>query len=420
MNSSDGDWRDFIKDFNNFEEKIFYSCINSNLIPWWHLVRYNIMYEILIKKNLSTPLETFKVKSSIKGKLKNIFNLLFEIFIIISLGNKKIQSLYFFTRKIEYIDKLISTEKKHALIISRDKKDYGKNIVISVRTISILAKLIKSFVVINKNLKEKMMETSEEIMTRYNTDVYKLMKNTYKTQIGFNYAWKIILVNLPYLNKIFFTSNDSNYSLVHLANKLKIESYEVQHGYMGSTNIMYSLPKLNEKLSTLPNKIIITDYTKDITYPVDKIFIKENLDNVDEQSLEKNIDILIGSDIAYFRETIEVSKALSKNKFNICVKLHPSQVDYKYFRKFIPSNIKIYSGDYDIRRILKKSKIFIPIFPMSSTIFIANKFKNIIIHYRLVNMKLSKIFDELINYKVDSVDDLVSKVEYLLNKDNNK
>lgn len=417
MNSSDGNWREFIKDFNNYEKKNFDSLMNSSEISWWHLVRLSVMDEILIKKKLNRPLENNLVKRSLKGKLKNIFNLFIEISIIIFSRNKNIQSLYFFTRKIEYFDKLISDEKKSSLIISRDIKDYGNNIFISFKTIYILAKLIKFFVIIRNNLKDKMNKTSKEIMTRYNTDVYKLIKDKYKTEIGFYYAWKMILINSPYLSKIFFMSNDSTYSLVHLANKLKIESYEVQHGYMGSTNIMYSLPKLNSNLSTLPKKVIITDYTNDITYPVDKIFIRENLDNIDEQLSEKNIDVLIGSDLAYFKETIEVSKALSKNKLNICVKLHPSQIDFEYYRQQIPSHIKIYSGDYDIKKILKRSKIFIPIFSMSSTIFKANKLKNIIINYRFMNMKPSKIFDELVNYKVDSIEELVSKVEYLLNQD---
>ena len=34
-----------------------------------------------------------------------------------------------------------------------------------------------------------------------------------------------------------------------------------------------------------------------------------------------------------------------------------------------------------------------------------------------MNMKPSKVFDELIDIKVDSIEELVSEVEYLLNKD---
>ena len=287
MNSSNGDWRDFIEDFNKYEEKHFDSCINSSEISWWHLVRYKVITEILIKKKLYIPIENISVKNSLKSKFKNISKILFEILIIITSRNTKIESLYFFTRNVEYFDKLISSEKKTALIISREMKDYGNNIFISYRTISVLAKLIKSFVFISKNLKEKIYETSKEIISRYNTDVSILIKDKYKTEIAFYYAWKIILVNSPNLNKVFFMSNDSNFSLVHLANKLKIETYEVQHGYMGSTNYMYSLPRVNSNLSTLPNKFIITDYTHDITYPVEKIFIKENLGNVDEKPLKK-------------------------------------------------------------------------------------------------------------------------------------
>ena len=416
MNSSNGDWHDLIEEFNKYEEKNFDSGKNTSQISWWHLVRYKVITEILIKKKLYIPIENIPVKNSLKRNLNHIFKLFLEIFIIINSRNKKVQSLYFFTRKVEYFDKLISSEKKTGLIISREMKDYGNNIFISYRTITILAKMIKSFVFISKNLKEEINEISKEIMSRYNTDVYKLIKDKYKTEIGFYYAWKIVLLNSPNLNKVFFMSNDSNYSLVHLANNLKIETIEVQHGYMGSTNYMYSLPKVNLNLSTLPNRFIITEYTNDITYPVNKILIKENLNDFDKKPVEKNIDILIGSGLNYFKETIEVSNAFSNKKFRLCVKLHPSQIDYEYYRKLIPLSIKIYPGDYDIKKILKRSKIFIPMFSMSSTIFTASKFKNIIIYYRFMKMKPSKLFDELVNYKVDSIEELVSEVEYLLNK----
>ena len=97
MNSSDGNWREFIKDFNNYEKKNFDSLMNSSEISWWHLVRLSVMDEILIKKKLNRPLENNLVKRSLKGKLKNIFNLFIEISIIIFSRNKNIQSLYFFT-----------------------------------------------------------------------------------------------------------------------------------------------------------------------------------------------------------------------------------------------------------------------------------------------------------------------------------
>ena len=178
MNSSNGDWRDFIEDFNKYEEKHFDSCINSSEISWWHLVRYKVITEILIKKKLYIPIENISVKNSLKSKFKNISKILFEILIIITSRNTKIESLYFFTRNVEYFDNLISSEKKTALIISREMKDYGNNIFISYRTIAVLEKLIKSFVFISKNLKEKIYETSKEIISRYNTMSY-LNKDKY-------------------------------------------------------------------------------------------------------------------------------------------------------------------------------------------------------------------------------------------------
>ena len=118
---------------------------------------------------------------------------------------------------------------------------------------------------------------------------------------------------------------------------------------MGATNIMYSLPKVTASLTTLPNKIIITNKTKDITYPVEQILIAKKKENNKETFFKKNIDILIGSDLHFFKETIELSKIFLDKKLEVCIKLHPSQIDYKYYRKQIPLKIKIYSGDYEIK-----------------------------------------------------------------------
>ena len=88
----------------------------------------------------------------------------------------------------------------------------------------------------------------------------------------------------------------------------------------------------------------------------------------------------------------------------------------EYYRKQIPLKIKIYSGDYEIKKLLKKSKIFIPIFPMSTTLFTAKEFKNIIITYRFMNMRPSIIFEELIDYTADSTKELYSYVKKLIDK----
>ena len=94
---------------------------------------------------------------------------------------------------------------------------------------------------------------SLKIFKKNNTSEEKL-KNLEKE----NYSKQNIIENL---------NNEKNIL------QTKIESFEVQHGYMGATNIMYSLPKVKASLTTLPNKIIITNKTKDITYPVEQILI---------------------------------------------------------------------------------------------------------------------------------------------------
>ena len=116
---------------------------------------------------------------------------------------------------------------------------------------------------------------------------------------------------------------------------------------------------------------------------------------------------MIGSDLHFFKETIELSKIFLDEKLEVCIKLHPSQIDYQYYRKQIHLKIKIYSGDYEIKKLLKKSKIFIPIFPMSTTLFTAKEFKNIIICYRFMNMRPSTIFEELIDFTADSTKEYI-------------
>ena len=144
--------------------------------------------------------------------------------------------------------------------------------------------------------------------------------------------------------------------------------------------------------------------------------MRKKKENNKETFFKKNIDILIGSDLHFFKETIELSKIFLDKKLQVCIKLHPSQIDYQYYRKQIPLKIKVYSGDYEIKKLLKKSKIFIPIFPMSTTLFTAKEFKNIIISYRFMNMRPSIIFEELIDFTADSTKELYSYVKKLIDK----
>ena len=416
MNSNRGDYDVFIDEFNKYEEKFFEDCLQYNDLCWWHFVRYKIMAEILIAKKLDKPAHKIIKKNKIKNTFKDIYILSSDIKRIFFSKKNKVENFYFFTRRVEYLEELLNSEKKDHLVISRQDNNSNYQIFISYKTIFIIARFIKFFIVIRKNIKEKIFEISKEIETKYHTNVHKLVLEKYKTEIGFYYAWKIILINFPNLKKLFFTSNDNHYSLIYLTKKFKIESFEVQHGYMGATNIMYSLPKVKASLTTLPNKIIITNKTKDITYPVEQILIAKKKENNRETFLKKNIDVLIGSDLHFFKETIELSKIFLDKKLEVCIKLHPSQIDYQYYRKQIPSKIKIYSGDYEIKKLLKKSKIFIPIFPMSTTLFTAKEFKNIIIRYRFMNMRPSIIFDELIDFTADSTKELYSYIKKLIDK----
>ena len=53
---------------------------------------------------------------------------------------------------------------------------------------------------------------------------------------------------------------------------------------------------------------------------------------------------------------------------------------------------------------------------MSTTLFTAKEFKNIIICYRFMNMRPSTIFEELIDFTADSTKELYSYVKKLIDK----
>ena len=53
---------------------------------------------------------------------------------------------------------------------------------------------------------------------------------------------------------------------------------------------------------------------------------------------------------------------------------------------------------------------------MSTTLFTAKEFKNIIIRYRFMNMRPSIIFEELIDFTADSTKELYSYIKKLIDK----
>ena len=161
MNSNRGDYDVFIDEFNKYEEKFFEDCLQYNDLCWWHFVRYKIMAEILIAKKLDKPAHKIIKKNKIKNTFKDIYILSSDIKRIFFSKKNKVENFYFFTRRVEYLEELLNSEKKDHLVISRQDNNSNYQIFISYKTIFIIARFIKFFIVIRKNIKEKIFEISK-------------------------------------------------------------------------------------------------------------------------------------------------------------------------------------------------------------------------------------------------------------------
>ena len=416
-----GEIETFIKQFNNYEVENFKICLKHNGYFWWPLVRFSIADEIMVAKKLkwSSKILDKNPKRFFKAILKYIKIIPSDFFTMCIIFFKSIKTIYISSRNLPDLMYSVNSNKSNYLIIGNKDFFEGDSYFISRNNIQLLVKILKIFVYIPNELLNDSKKINSELNYFFdvNLDISKIIINQYKTQIAFSWIWGSILFILKRTKKIFFVNDNSQHTLIHQAKKRGISTVEIQHGYIGNANEEYTFPNLPFKISTLPDQIIINREIGEMSYPVSQIKSKftEKLKKKSEISSTREFDLLIGTAPKLIKETKSIIKALEDTNLKIAIKLHPAE-NIETYKNYLKKNLKIYIGYEDIKLIAQKSKIYLPVFPLSTRAFEAYENGCTVLTINYDDRKLSNMLDPIIDSTVNSIKDLPFVIPELINK----
>lgn len=420
-----GEIENFIAKFNLYEVKNFKIFLKSNGYFWWPLIRFTVADAIMVEKKLkwSSAIIDKNQTRFFRVILKYIKLIFCDFFTISMLCFKSIKTIYIGSRNIPDFVHSINSNKNDYLIIGNKEILEGKSYFINRNIIQLFAKILKFFVFIPKELLFDSEIISNEINTLFdiNLDISKVIKHQYQTQIAYSWIWSLILFIIKDTKKIIFLNDNSQHTLIHQAKKRGIFTLEIQHGYIGNAHEGYTFPNLPFKVSTLPDQIIINQKIGEISYPVSQSKSKLIVKSLKRYKTyqERDLDILIGTAPKLIKETRSIIKVLTKTDLNIALKLHPADSIDSYKNFLNENNLKIYLGSEDIKLIAKNSKIYIPVFPLSTSAFDAHESGCIILTINYNSRKLSNVLDPINDYTVNSIKELPVKINELIAKLNN-
>ena len=418
--NKNGEIETFIEIFNHYEYKYFNLKLKSNGLAWWPLIRFKVADNLMIERDLKWPSIIIKKEKLllIKTYIKYIKSILLDLFTILILYFKPIETIYIGSRNIPDFKNSIKSNKKDYLLIGNREIFTGNSLFISKSNLDIVKKLLTNFIKIPKELIDDSIKIRTELKTTLNTkiNISKIIINEYKNQIAYLWIWRILIKYTKGTKKIIFINDCSQNTLMLIAKKIGIETIEVQHGYIGKAHEAYTFPDLDFKINSLPDKIIINSNFSVTKYPVKKVSSRFLLKSKNKKinTKEKYIDVLIGSSPKLLNETRLILDLLTKYNFKLALKLHPSENSNLYKNYYYKNKIKIFSGEKDIKEIAEKSKIYIPVFPLSTSAFEAYSSGSKILTINYNGRKLSNILDSVINISVNSIYDLPEIINKLI------
>jgi hypothetical protein len=214
-----------------------------------------------------------------------------------------------------------------------------------------------------------------DIRARFDSDVdvFGVIVAKYREELVARRVWSFILDQTSAVERLIYVNDDTLKSLVVLARAKGIDTEEVQHAYMGQSHIGFSYPSLDGGLATLPDRVIVTRDTGDITYPVERVILKTEANG--RAPVPRDIDVLIGSSPSRRQETTDIVAALVGKGLRLAVKLHPAEMkeSWEIAALYSPEEVTIHAGDEDFCDLAWRARVFVPINATSTTAFEAEE-----------------------------------------------
>ncbi len=425
---------DFTDKFQKIEiENNFFAAKDSKGLLYWDIVRYEVfssIYNELASIMISESLTPKKTKQLIKKRFiffKNYCHFRFKT------RTKKYNYINFIASRnvgdeevyLDFIsDDILKIIKDESLII----ETYAINDNQASKYESIL-----DYGLLFENYRMSFFSLIEKKKSFSHYDVSNVLKENFGTNIDFDlkiddilseyhlsYSYYIKLFKRIKPKIIFLVQNGICKGIFSAANFLKIPIVELQHAAIGYVHPAYSYPKEIKKgmLNSLPNFFFsFSDFwLKKTHFPVDNAFsIGNSFYSTKKKVTEKKYDLTFIFANLYTKDLMKIidELILFGYKNEICIKLHPNQIDEVDYiaNRYSPyNNIHIISNQISITDVLLVSNAIVAV--QSTCVYEALHHQIKIFIIKIKNYQCNQdVFDNSNVYLIDTTSEIISLVD---------
>jgi hypothetical protein len=285
-----------------------------------------------------------------------------------------------------------------------------------------------------ENYKKKILNSFNKKENKEEFFISKILKDNFTTDIDIDLKIKEIkteyLIAFKYYSRLFKKINPKIIFLVQngickgqfaAANCLNIPIVELQHAAIGYVHPAYSYPIeiRNEMVKSLPTFLFVFSnfWAEKIYFPVKKILpIGNDFYAIQKKSVQLKYDLTFIFANLYTNDFIEIiDDLLSKvnSIIEICIKLHPNQIDEKEYisqKYFHFDNIYVITNEISMNDILFVSKSIVAV--QSTCVYEALHQKTKVFIFKIKNYQCNQdIFDNPNVYLFDNSEQIIENID---------
>lgn len=405
---------EFIATFNQYEsESGVFALRDLQGYPWWDLVRYRVQFLLCVERDIYSRASA--PPSSKRDRAQSFAwqarRLMVDIVRLRGSDTRQARALVVSRRSLDYIDAVVATEARrgHRVLFANKNGDMpAPHTAITSQSIQFFTRLAQRAQRLPPEVAQEARRLADDIQVRFDskTDIFGMIATKYREELVARRVWSYILDRAGAVERVIYINDDTNKSLVVLARARGIDTEEVQHAYMGRSHIGFSYPPLDSALATLPDRVIVTRNTGDITYPVERVVVK--IEAKRRIPVPRDIDVLIGSSPSRRQEMADVVAALAGKGLRLAVKLHPAETEEssEIAARFFSEEVVIHAGDKDFCDLARRARLFVPINATSTTSFEAAEMGARVVLVDIGGKKTTAIADGVASARAESLDAL--------------
>lgn len=405
---------DIIAAFNRYEAKSgVFALRDKKGYPWWDLVRYRVQFALCVERDIygRSPVPPSSKLVRAQSFTRQVRQLVRDIARLRGRGTRQSRTLVVSRRSLDYIDGVTAaeTERGHGvLLVNKTGEAPAPHMAITSQSIQFFTRLAQWAHRLPPEVDQDARRLAGDIRARFDskTDIFGVIAAKYREELVARRVWSFILDRASAVERVIYVNDDMLKSLVVLARARRIDTEEVQHAYMGRAHIGFSYPPLDGPLATLPDRVIVTRDTGDITYPVAKVVVQPEAKR--REPAIRDIDVLVASSPSRQAETAEIINALAGQGLRLAVKLHPAETEEssEIAARFSPGEVAIHAGDEDFCDLAWRARVFVPVNATSTTAFEAAEMGARVVLVDVGGEKKTAISDGVASARAESLDAL--------------